>query len=33
MHRLLAHQADQLQDDATIVVLEWRTGEERRMLP
>jgi hypothetical protein len=33
MRRLLAHQADQLQDDATIVVLEWRTGEEHRMLP
>ena len=33
MRRLLAHQADQLQDDATLVVLEWRTGEERRMLP
>ena len=33
MRRLLSHQADQLQDDATIVVLEWRTGEEHRMLP
>jgi hypothetical protein len=33
MRRLLIHQADQLQDDATIVVLEWHTGEERRMLP
>jgi hypothetical protein len=33
MRRLLVHQADQLQDDATIVVLEWRTGEEHRMLP
>jgi serine phosphatase RsbU (regulator of sigma subunit) len=33
MRRLLLHQADQLQDDATIVVLEWRTGEEHRMLP
>ena len=33
LRRLLAHQADQLQDDATIVVLEWRTGEEHRMLP
>ena len=33
MRRLLAHQADQLQDDATIVVLEWRTGEEHRLLP
>jgi hypothetical protein len=33
MRRLLIHQADQLQDDATIVVLEWRTGEEHRMLP
>src|SRR4051795_5449775 len=33
LRRLLTHQADQLQDDATIVVLEWRTGEEHRMLP
>ena len=33
MRRLLVHQADQLQDDATIVVLEWRTGEEHRLLP
>ena len=33
MRRLLIHQADQLQDDATIVVLEWRTGEEHRLLP
>ncbi len=33
MRRLLLHQADQLQDDATIVVLEWRTGEEQRLLP
>ena len=33
MRLLLAHQADQLQDDATIVVLEWRTGEEHRLLP
>src|SRR3954454_6571754 len=33
MRHVLAHQADQLQDDASIVVLEWRTGEEHRMLP
>ena len=33
IRRLLVHQADQLQDDATIVVLEWRSGEEHRMLP
>jgi stage II sporulation SpoE-like protein len=33
MRRLLVHQADQLQDDATIVVLEWLTGEEHRLLP
>lgn len=30
---VLDHQADQLQDDASIVVLEWRTGGERRVLP
>jgi serine phosphatase RsbU (regulator of sigma subunit) len=33
MRHLLAHQADQLQDDASIVVLEWATGTERRLLP
>jgi Stage II sporulation protein E (SpoIIE) len=33
MHNLLAHQADQLQDDASIVVLEWLTDAERRVLP
>ncbi len=33
MRRLLAHQADQLQDDATIVVLEWHTGGEHHTLP
>src|SRR4051812_3086696 len=33
MRHVLAHQADQLQDDASIVVLEWRTGEEHRTLP
>ena len=31
MRLLLAHQADQLQDDASIVVLEWRTGEEQQL--
>ncbi|RZU33403.1 PP2C family protein-serine/threonine phosphatase [Blastococcus saxobsidens] len=31
MRRLLAHQGDQLQDDASIVVLEWLTGDERQM--
>jgi hypothetical protein len=31
MRRVLAHQADHLQDDASIVVLEWRTGSERRL--
>lgn len=29
MHRVLTHQADQLQDDASIVFLEWRTGDEQ----
>lgn len=29
MRRVLEHQADQLQDDASIVVLEWRAGTER----
>ena len=31
MRHVLAHQADQLQDDASIVVLEWRTGTERQL--
>ncbi|WP_246080970.1 PP2C family protein-serine/threonine phosphatase [Modestobacter altitudinis] len=31
MRRVLEHQADQLQDDASIVMLEWRTGEEWRI--
>ena len=28
MREILEHQADQLQDDASIVILEWRTGAE-----
>jgi serine phosphatase RsbU (regulator of sigma subunit) len=31
MRRVLAHQADQLQDDASIVVLEWLTGHEQQL--
>jgi serine phosphatase RsbU (regulator of sigma subunit) len=31
MRHVLQHQADQLQDDASIVILEWRTGGERRL--
>jgi serine phosphatase RsbU (regulator of sigma subunit) len=31
MRQILAHQADQLQDDATTVLLEWRTGEEQQL--
>jgi len=31
MRHLLSHQADRLQDDASIVVLEWRTGTERQL--
>ena len=31
MRHVLAHQADQLQDDASIVVLEWRTGAEAQL--
>jgi serine phosphatase RsbU (regulator of sigma subunit) len=33
MRQVLDHQADQLQDDASIVVLEWLAGGERRVLP
>jgi serine phosphatase RsbU (regulator of sigma subunit) len=29
MRHVLEHQADQLQDDASIVILEWRTGNEQ----
>jgi serine phosphatase RsbU (regulator of sigma subunit) len=31
MRHVLTHQADQLQDDASIVVLEWLTGDERQL--
>jgi serine phosphatase RsbU (regulator of sigma subunit) len=31
MRHVLTHQADQLQDDASIVVLEWRTGDEAQL--
>ena len=31
MRHVLTHQADQLQDDASLVVLEWRTGTERQL--
>ena len=30
--QVLAHQSDQLQDDASIVLLGWRTGRELRLL-
>jgi serine phosphatase RsbU (regulator of sigma subunit) len=33
MRHVLSYQADQLQDDASIVILEWRAGTERRLLP
>lgn len=32
MRQVLRHQSDQLQDDASIVLLEWRTGRERHLL-
>ena len=32
MRSVMEHQAGQLQDDASIVVLEWRTGREERFL-
>ncbi|MFQ1004071.1 PP2C family protein-serine/threonine phosphatase [Modestobacter sp. SSW1-42] len=31
MRHVLVHQADHLQDDASIVLLEWRTGDERQL--
>jgi hypothetical protein len=30
---LADHETDQLQDDASIVILEWHTGTERKLLP
>jgi serine phosphatase RsbU (regulator of sigma subunit) len=33
IQHVLSHQADQLQDDASIVVLEWLTGTPRALLP
>ncbi|MGX5653384.1 PP2C family protein-serine/threonine phosphatase [Geodermatophilus nigrescens] len=32
MRRVLAHQADRLQDDASLVMLEWRAGTEAQLL-
>lgn len=32
MRQVLVHQSDQLQDDASIIVLEWCTGRERQLL-
>ncbi|MDP9390005.1 MAG: serine/threonine-protein phosphatase [Actinomycetota bacterium] len=32
MRSVMEHQAGQLQDDASIVVLEWRTGREERLI-
>ena len=33
MRKVLEHQGDQLQDDASIVVLEWLTGTPQRLVP
>jgi hypothetical protein len=33
MRHVLAHQADQLQDDASIVLLEWQTRDETQLVP
>ncbi len=30
---LLEHQQGQLKDDATMLLVEWRTGNEEAMLP
>jgi hypothetical protein len=32
-HAVVKHQGDELQDDATQVLLEWRGGELQKMLP
>ena len=31
MREILTHQTDQLQDDASIVILEWHTGDEQHL--
>ena len=31
MRSVMEHQAGQLQDDASIVVVEWRTGREEQL--
>ena len=33
MHAILAHQEGQLQDDATVVLVEWETGGSERVTP
>ncbi len=33
VHALLAHQQGQLTDDATLLLLEWRSGNEQALLP
>ena len=33
MHAILAHQKGQLQDDATVVLVEWQTGGSERVAP
>jgi hypothetical protein len=32
MHSVMEHQAGRLQDDASIVVVEWRTGREDQLV-
>ena len=33
IHAVLQHQEDRLQDDATLVLVEWRRGQEDRLVP
>jgi hypothetical protein len=33
IHALLAHQQSQLSDDATLLLVEWRSGREQAMFP
>jgi len=33
MHGILDHQAGALQDDATTMLVEWKTGGEERITP
>jgi hypothetical protein len=33
MHAILKYRAESLQDDATTILVEWKTGGDRRITP